>query len=281
MAAPADPQTEAYRMASVTVAGVAALYAAQALQAVDLTRLLPSFEEFLDTVTGPTTAAAVRLTSLARQDFFATREGAGLTSPRPAWQAQQLSPAALRRSLYATVGQTLQGIERHQVAAGAAMKRARIEAQGVVIRQTMNVARNSTIATAKIDPDAIGALYVTKDDDKVCSWCLMLASRGPVFGDDSYEDADRLFTGTGTAKSHDACRCVLKAVYAGGSPLLDRAHELEAAWRDVNWAPGWRANPTQPMIRNSGKKALNAWRRHVAARRKAGDPLFGGRPGAD
>src|SRR5690606_41989694 len=86
------------------------------------------------------------------------------------WQARPLLDEALRRSLYATVGQTLQGIERHGTPVGAAMKRARIQAQGVVTRQVMNAGRNSTIATTERDPRALGAVYVTREDANVCSW---------------------------------------------------------------------------------------------------------------
>ena len=270
-----DPQTEAYRRSSVAMAGAAAIYASHAMSTIDLARLLPSLEEYVDLVLRTSTAASERVIGLARTDFYATRLAAGIREDAPDWQARPLLDEALRRSLYATVGQTLQGIERHGTPAGAAMKRARIQAQGVVTRQVMNAGRNSTIATTERDPRALGAVYVTREDANVCSWCLMLASRGPVFGSDSFKDADRLFTGTGTAKSHDACRCVLKTVYSTGSPLLDRAHELEKEWRDVNWSEGWRENPREATIRNSGKKALNAWRRHVAEQRRAGNPLFG------
>lgn len=262
-----DPQTEAYRQTSITLSAAAALYASQAIAAVDTARLIPSLEEIISAILGPSSAAADRVISLARGDYYATRRAAGVTGTAPEWVDQRLSREALRRSLYATVGETLQGIERFDVAPAAALKRARVQAGGVVTRQVMNAGRNSTIATAQGDARVIGCLYVTREDANVCYWCLMLASRGPVFGSESYEDADRLFTGVGTAKSHDSCRCVVKPVYSTGSPLLDRSHELEKAWRAVNWENG--------QVKNSGKAALKAWRRHVAAQRAAGDPLFG------
>lgn len=262
-----DPQTEAYRRASIALSGAAALYASQAISQVDPTRLLPSLDEIINAILGPASRAADRTVALARADYYTTRRAAGVTVDDPPWTASPLSRDVLRSSLFATAGQTLQDIDRFDVAPAAAIKRARIQAAGVVTRQVMNAGRNSTIATTRSDSRALGALYITREDADVCFWCLMLASRGPVFGSRSYDDSDRLFEGVGTAKSHDACRCILKTVYATGSPLLDRSHELEKAWREVNWSNG--------RIRNHGKDALNAWRRHVAAQRKAGDSLFG------
>ena len=263
----ADPQTEAYRQASIALTSAAALYASQAISTVEVARLLPSLEEIVAAIFGPVSAASDRVVALARQDYYATRRAAGISGQVPPWVTRDLSRDALRASLFATAGQTLQGIDRFDVAPAAALKRARIQAAGVVTRQVMNAGRNSTIATAQRDDRALGSLYVTREDADVCSWCLMLASRGPVFGSDSFTDADRLFVGRGTAKSHDHCRCIVKAVFASGSPLLERSHELEKAWREVNWEDG--------RIKNHGKDALNAWRRHVAAQRKVGDPLFG------
>lgn len=273
----ADQQTEAYRQSTSAIAGAAALYAGASMALVKPDDLLTTFEMYVNSLLGPASAASRRVMSLARQDFYATRTAAAVVGPEPPWVPQPLVQEALRRSVYATAGQTLQDIERLDVPASAALKRAKVQAQGVVIRQVMNSARNSTIATTESDKRALGALYVTREDDAVCSWCLMLASRGPVFGSDSYKDADRLFTGGGTAKSHDSCRCVLKTVYAEKSDLLEQSNKLEAEWRDVNWAPDWRERKADwPLIRRGGPAALNAWRRHVDAERRAGNKLFGG-----
>ena len=259
-----DAQTEAYRASTGTVAAAAATLAAARLEQIvtDPRDWLAFFPAYIEDIMPALMAAGARTAALAGTDYRATRRAEGIRGDF-AFRPVLPEPAALTASLFATGGQALQGIEKHDMAPGVALKKARIDIQGSVVRHTMNAARNSTIANAARDREAIGALYVTKGDEKVCYWCAMLASRGPVFGDDSYDDADKLFTGTGTAKSHDHCRCVLKTVYREQSPLLDEYHRLEAEWRDVNWAPNWRElDPSVAHIRNSGKAALLAWRRH-------------------
>lgn len=259
-----DPQTEAYRGSTSAVAGATAALVAARMEALvvdprDWVRLFPGFVE---DVLPALVASSARIAALAGSDYRATRRAEGIRGDftfRPVLP----DPAMLRRSLFATGGEALQGIDRHQTPPGVALKKAKIAVQGSAIRHTMNAGRNSTIANAAEDREAIGALYVTRGDSKVCYWCAMLASRGPVFGRDSYDDADRLFVGTGTAKSHDHCRCILKVVYREKSPVLTEANRLEAEWRDVNWAPNWRdLDPSVPHVRNSGQKALLAWRRH-------------------
>lgn len=258
-----DPQTEAYRTSTATIsAAAAALAVARLEQMVNPADWLRFFPAYVESIMPALLAAGARTAGLAGSDYRLTRRLEGV---RGDFDFLPVLPeaAAIRASLFATGGQALQGIEKRDLAPGLAMKKAKIAVQGSVIRHTMNAARNSTITNAARDREAIGALYVTRGDEQVCYWCAMLASRGPVFGVDSYDDADKLFTGTGTAKSHDHCRCVLKTVYREKSPLLDEANRLEAQWRDVNWAENWRdLDPAVPHIRNSGKAALRAWRRH-------------------
>lgn len=251
-----DQQTEAYRRSTIALTSAATLYAIQQLQQAQ------DIDTFFDSILGVVNRASAGVVNLARNDFYATRRAAGVRGPDPTWQPRPLQPEALRASLYATAGQTLQRVEKFDLPLGGALKRAQTQVAGVVTRQVMNSARNSTIATTKQDREAIGALYITRGDDKVCYWCGMLASRGPVFGSDSFVDSDAQFVGTGTAKSHDHCRCVVKVVYSEDTPLLDESHRLEELWRDINWAEGWRdMDRTVPHIRNRGKTALNEWRR--------------------
>src|SRR5690606_27489371 len=129
----------------------------------------------------------------------------------------------------------------------------------VAIRYSTNAARNSTIAATKRDPEAIGCVYVTAGDDRVCFWCAMLASRGPVFKGYSFDDSDDRFEGPGTAKCHDHCRCILVPIKSLDSQRIDASKELWERWKAVNHDENGR-------ILNSGKAALLAWRRHWEGR---------------
>jgi|SRR5690606_6492157 len=257
----ADPQTEEYRRASIAATSAAALYATQQFSdTVSPSSLYETFESFVEAVVGPVDSSTNQVINLARQNYYASRRMQGVAGDVE-WVPKPLEVQAIRSSLWATAGQTLQGVEKFNIPVRSAMKRARVQVGGVVTRQVMNGARNSTIATTKRDRRALGALYITRGDTKVCYWCAMLASRGPVFGSNSFVDSDRQFVGTGTAKSHDHCRCILVQVYSDDTPLLDESHRLEAMWRDVNWREGWRDDPTRGRVKNSGQKALREWRR--------------------
>lgn len=46
-----------------------------------------------------------------------------------------------------------------------------------------------------------------------CSFCALLAIRGPVFRDDSFEDSNAKFIGPGSAKVHNNCRCGIEPIF--------------------------------------------------------------------
>lgn len=270
---PADPQTEAYRGAAGAVSAGAAVLASERLaQTVDPANWLETFNLWLEQAVPILSSANDRTSTLARLDYLRTRAAEGVTSPFT-WQNEELNVEAVRRSMFATAGKALQGIERFDMNPGLALKKAQIEARGVSLRYAMNGARNSTIANTRRDQEAIGAVYLTAGDDRVCYWCAMLASRGPVYKGNSFVESDSNFAaatepvqlgpGESTAKVHDHCRCIVKVVYREDTQILDEARALYEQWKDVNWKEGWRQmDPRYAHIKNSGQTALREWRRH-------------------
>jgi hypothetical protein len=99
---------------------------------------------------------------------------------------------------------------------------------GSVFRHVQNGGRQTLYDNILADPVALGYIRVTKDNP--CYFCAMLASRGIVYGVDSFDESDPRFTGTGNAKVHDWCACSLKSVYTPEDPFLVNVANFEALW---------------------------------------------------
>lgn len=84
---------------------------------------------------------------------------------------------------------------------------------------------------------AVGYVRITKD--KPCSFCLMLASRGPVYSEDSFRESDARFTGPGNHKVHDDCGCMLRPAFTKNSEQWPEG----ARRADELWVQMLRANP--------------------------------------
>lgn len=256
-----DQQVETYRISSAKLAGAGAAVVAQSMpNMIDFADLLGSFGSWLEFITPVVSSSGQRNSELSKRYYSLLRASEGFTTPAPRWQPQPVVPEALRRSMYATAGQALQDVERFKVEPQVALKKARVAAAGVAIRYSMNAGRNAVIATAKADPEAIGCVYVTRNDRKTCPWCLLLSSRGPVYKGNSFAESDAQFVGGGTAKSHDNCRCILVPIGNLDSSRLEVSKGLWEHWKAVNYENG--------RIKNSGKAAVSAWRRYVKENRE-------------
>lgn len=158
------------------------------------------------------------------------------------------------------------------------MKRAMIEeakdlsaraVAGSVARHTQNGARQTLYDNAQADPVCLGYLRVTKTDP--CYFCAALASRGIIYGEDSFDVSDPRFTGTGTAKVHDSCACHLKPVYTDNDEFKVDTANFEALW--FQWS-GPTENSNDPMYnfrrayedRSDGPSLRAALRQNVRSR---------------
>jgi hypothetical protein len=104
--------------------------------------------------------------------------------------------------------------------------------QGAAIRHTLNGARDTIDNGLQNDKLVRGFVRITDSDP--CFFCAMLASRGPVYSDDSFEESDPRFQGPGNHKVHDSCACMVRAVYKGGEPFPGRAKEFDALWKEAS-----------------------------------------------
>jgi hypothetical protein len=241
----ADPELEAYRRATAAIAVATARVAALSLrQLYERERPGPSFMAWLDRIAPLVRSSSLREAALARAEY------ARLVPGPVEFQAAEVVPEAFRRSMFATAFETLQDVERTPA---TAMRRAATEVEGATVRHVLKGARDSTVATVKADARVLGAMYVNHPDGKACYFCKLLATRGPCFKGNSFDFSDRLFTGGGTAKCHDSCRCVLVPVTSADiDRLADSRIEYEK-WLDVT--KGF-----------SGTDKLKRWRQSVENR---------------
>lgn len=153
-----------------------------------------------------------------------------------------LGPTAYRRELARQVGVgprdlTPQDLVERRVAQGIQAKLAANVARAS-IRHVQNGARETLDDVIKNDRAVIG--YFRSTSAEPCYFCALLASRGPVYVEDSFEDSDPRFTGPGNQKVHDACGCMLLPMYRRAETDEDRA----ALGRYREYDALWRANPS-------------------------------------
>lgn len=122
-----------------------------------------------------------------------------------------------------------------------------VESSGAASRHVLTGGRQSLLTLVREDTRAIGWVRVTDGDP--CAFCAMLASRGPVYKQNSFSRSDPRWTGPGTVKVHDACACTLEAVYSRESLWPGRAAEFRRLWRQ------------HIEKRYSGADARREWRR--------------------
>lgn len=110
---------------------------------------------------------------------------------------------------------------------------------GETSRQILNQGRDTLVASVEADRQALGWARVT--DSRPCSFCRMLAGRGPVY------------SRGGGFSAHGHCGCTLEPVYSEDQPWPGRAREFRDQWNEA----------TQGL---SGADARLAFRRHVEGR---------------
>lgn len=157
--------------------------------------------------------------------------------------------AMIAASLYAT-GETA---TRKALAGGHApedaMQTAFVRTTGALTRHVLNGGRDTIVDSVAADKHALGWSRVT--DGNPCAFCLVLASRGPVYKTEQ----------SAGFEAHDHCGCAAEPFY-----------------RDADWAPGARDflktydaaqqwgvenGLLQPGENSSGSR-INAVRRYLA-----------------
>lgn len=141
------------------------------------------------------------------------------------------------------------------------MEQAITFASKAAVKHVVDGARDQTDAIV-VTKTALGYYRVTQSENP-CGWCLLLASRGPVYSDDSFDESDPRFTGPGNHKVHDGCMCTLRPVFTRSTDeWSDQARKADALWTSVASFPGdnkARVNEFRRLARAQGLADANRW----------------------
>jgi hypothetical protein len=107
-----------------------------------------------------------------------------------------------------------------------------VDISGAATRHVMNGGRDELSNMVADDREALGYIRVTDGDP--CYFCAMLASRGPVYDDLSFDQSDPRFIGAGEHKVHDHCGCSVEPVFDRKTKWPGKARAAETAWIDLS-----------------------------------------------
>jgi len=120
-------------------------------------------------------------------------------------------------------------------------------AAAAAVRHITTAGQDRVFDLVMADPVATGWARTTKPG--CCYFCAMLASRGFVYKEDSFDESDPRFTGPGTAKVHDSCGCGMRPAFSRADPPPERNAELEDLWISMK------------DLKKPGESDVQAWRR--------------------
>lgn len=225
---------EAHRLAQARTAAVAATVAARAWRQVDPQRISATSPAFVNTALAAIESSRRRSVDLAGAYAQRTRleQDPGLPRltlpPPPPFNVEQvrasltyLGPVSAGRQVASGLAvPTVEEDDDLEVPPARAtpktvdriMERAAIQIVGAAIRHVQNGGRFMVDAVVESDQKAVGYIRITRDNP--CSFCAMLASRGPVYKESSFSRSDPRFDGPGNHKVHDSCGCTIRPLYS-------------------------------------------------------------------
>ncbi len=155
--------------------------------------------------------------------------------------AEAVNTAALDTSLLVTGPVKVKQAIGAGQAVEAASQLAVASAAGAASRHALNGGRDTIDRTIRGDRLALGYSRYTRAN--CCSFCAMLASRGPV-----YKSAETATVTSRGRRYHDHCYCQPVPVYSRDAAWPGQARQFEALWQETTKG-------------KSGRDAVNAFRR--------------------
>lgn len=221
MAATAEARrlTEAHRQAQARLGSDTVRQMLAAFPLLDGTNLDGTFDRWLRVVvpglrsqrsTSATLAANYLLT------FRALELGVSAARMAPVI-ADVLPVGAVTTSLVVTGPASIKSSISRGVALPAAMETAQVATSRAAMRHVMDGGRQTIMETVRSDRQAKGWARATSG--KACSFCAMIASRGPVFSED-----------TAHFEAHDGCSCSAEPVYRDDAAWPAGSAKYQAGW---------------------------------------------------
>lgn len=210
--------TEAHRLAQARLGARMVAQMAAAWPLLDPENLDGTIERWL-TVTVPMVRAQ-RITSarLAANYLAAFRMlELGSTAQFTPLLAETLPVEAITTSLTVTGPIAVKTRMRISPIIAKAMEIGKASSAGAAMRQALGGGRQTISDTVAADPKALGWARATSG--KVCHFCAMLASRGPVYSEDSVH-----------FEAHDHCSCTSEPVYHRDTAWPVGSQRFKALW---------------------------------------------------
>jgi hypothetical protein len=170
---------------------------------------------------------------------FKTLELGPSTAAAPLALAETAAPAAVTTSMLVTGPTAVRSALRRGVPVARAMDVAQARTAAAAMRHVLDGGRETITNTVAADRQARG--WARSVSTNCCSFCAMLASRGPVYSNDSV-----------SFHSHDACKCTAEPVYRDDAAWPAGSERFKQIWNES----------TSGL---SGQDAANAFRRSLSA----------------
>lgn len=144
---------------------------------------------------------------------------------------------------------TLQALEegKHTVAGALELAKTNLEGSG----SGLALAGGRSFMLNAFQQDRLAVAYYRNARQGCCSFCAMLASRGPVYREDSFAESDPRFFGPGSAKVHDHCHCTIEATWRRDERLPRFNDEMTALWKTVVKDQNLSGSAAQNAFRNA------------------------------
>jgi hypothetical protein len=134
--------------------------------------------------------------------------------------AADISEEAVQTSMLVTGPVSI----RSNVSKGMPLVRAMSIAEANVarsgMRHVMNGGRDTILGSVRSDSDALG--WARSTSGKACAFCALLASRGPVYGEDTVD-----------FQAHDGCSCGSEPVYRPDADWPPGARRYDQLYQDA------------------------------------------------
>lgn len=261
-APPQGVQVATYAL-EAAAAAKAAQIAIRAALLQDVARLWPALDKsrIAQTFPGWIQAMTTLVTnyhgqsSAAAAAFYRAARAQALQSPTPASLVKPASPPQSEwvRRAFGFSGPGM--LQRDTAQPGTALS----TTLGTAARIVLDGGLTTVTSTSKTDPAAVGYFRITDGDP--CAFCALLASRGIVYKEQSFQASNKRFTGAGVDKVHNLCGCILAPAFSPKQALPS----ISLTARDVY--------AQSPDVANAdGKAKLAAFRRAWAERRSESIP---------
>lgn len=208
----------------------------------DVDRTWPAIQSMLATKTQQQHGVSAALANAYYEQARTQADAPGIYVP--------VTPADLAAELLKVVlDATGIAVFKRAIASGKtpeqALELAGVSLSGAISRLILGGGRDAILGNVRADGKAVGWARITDKDP--CSWCAMLASRGPVYRTKQ----------TARFQAHDHCACMAVPVWSRDEAWLQHSRDLYEQWQ-------------QATAGQSGADARRAWRRYWDSR---GEPV--------